>query len=152
MPSPSRLTRYLPHAVVATAAVMILPAVAVWAITPTGNPVLLVASLALAMLVSVAAASAGAAIWKRRPGSQDVVFADLMLWGWLRRQRAERRLAEARTLLGAGAVPAANGLSADGRIEALKRLSGLLEARDAYTHGHTRRVTRHAPPCTTSAS
>jgi putative nucleotidyltransferase with HDIG domain len=140
MPGSRRLWRYLPHAVVATFAVMVLPAIAVWALAPSGSAVLLLASIPLAMGLSVAVAAAGAAVWKRRPGSQDVVFADLMLWGWLRRLRAERRLAEARTLVGAGA----EGMSPDRRVEALTRLSALLEARDAYTHGHTRRVTRHA--------
>jgi putative nucleotidyltransferase with HDIG domain len=140
MPGSRRLWRYLPHAVVATFAVMVLPAVAVWALAPSGSAALLLASVPVAMGLSIATAAAGAAIWKRRPGSQDVVFADLMLWGWLRRLRAERRLAEARTLVGASA----EGMSPDRRVEALTRLSGLLEARDAYTHGHTRRVTRHA--------
>ena len=70
------------------------------------------------------------------PGSRDLVFADLMLWGWLRRLRAERRLARAETLLGLGA----EGLS----VQALTSLSALLEARDGYTYGHSQRVTRHA--------
>jgi putative nucleotidyltransferase with HDIG domain len=140
MPGSRRLWRYLPHAVVATFAVMVLPAIAVWALAPSASAVGLLLSVPLAMGLSVGIAAAGAAIWKRRPGSQDVVFADLMLWGWLRRLRAERRLAEARTLVGAEA----EGMSPDRRVEALTRLSALLEARDAYTHGHTRRVTRHA--------
>jgi HD-GYP domain-containing protein (c-di-GMP phosphodiesterase class II) len=139
----SSAKRYLPHALIATVFVTILPAVAVWAIVPTGSTALLVASVPLAMALSVGAASAGSAIWQRRPGSRDLVFADLMLWGWLRRLRTERRLTEARKVLGlSGGDP--SQLSPDRRVEALKRLSGLLEARDAYTHGHTRRVTRHA--------
>src|SRR4051812_10202540 len=140
MPGSRRLWRYLPHAVVATFAVMVLPAIAVWALAPSAGAVGLLLSVPLAMGLSVAIAAGGAAIWKRRPGSQDVVFAHLMLWGWLRRLRAERGLAEARTLVGAQA----EGMSADRRVAALTRLSALLEARDAYTHGHTRRVTRHA--------
>ena len=51
-------------------------------------------------VLSLAAATVGGAIWTRMPGSRDVVFADLMLWGWLRRSVAERRLAQAEKLMG----------------------------------------------------
>ena len=64
------------------------------------------------------------------------MFADLMLWGWLRRSVAERRLAQAETLLGNDPQGAS--------VEALIGLSELLEARDARTYGHSQRVTRHA--------
>ena len=141
----SGLKRCLPHAVIATAFVMVLPAAAVWAIVPSGRLALLIVSVPLAMALSVAAATAGAAIWMRHPQSRDLVFADLMLWGWLRRFRTERRLAQAREVLGlrlSGDGP--GGLSRGGRVEALTGLSALLEARDAYTHGHSGRVTRHA--------
>jgi putative nucleotidyltransferase with HDIG domain len=142
-PDASGARRYLPHTLIATAVVTILPAMAVRAIIPTGSMVLMIASVPLAVALSVGAASAGSAIWQRHAGSRDLVFADLMLWGWFRRMRAERRLNEARELLGLNGGESER-LSRDRRVEALKRLSGLLEARDAYTHGHTRRVTRHA--------
>ena len=53
------------------------------------------------MLLSLAVSAAGSAWWVRKP--HDLLFADLMVWGWLRRVRAERRLAEAAALLGAAA-------------------------------------------------
>ena len=59
-----------------------------------------------------------------------------MLWGWLRRSVAERRLAQAEKLLGRDPQGAS--------LEALIGLSELLEARDARTYGHSQRVTRHA--------
>ena len=131
-----RTERWLPHALIATAFVVVLPALAVWAIVPRGEAALLALSVPLGMLLSVLAGHVGGALWKRVPGSRDIVFADLMLWGWLRRLRAERRLARAETLLGADA----EGLS----VQALSSLSELLEARDGYTYGHSQRVTRHA--------
>lgn len=137
------MTRYLPHALLATTFVMIFPGLAIWAIAPAGDPALLIVSVPLAMGLSVGAASIGSAIWIRRPGSRDLVFADLLLWGYVRRLRAERRLADARRML--ALEPAReHAHGPDRRVEDLKRLSGLLEARDAYTHGHTRRVTGHA--------
>ena len=120
----------------ATACVVIAPALAVWAVLPPGEPALLAISVPLGMLFSVLVARLGTALWKRTPGSRDIVFADLMLWGWLRRLRAERRLAQAETLLGDGA----KGMG----VEALTRLSALLEARDSYNYGHSQRVTRYA--------
>jgi hypothetical protein len=134
--TPSSATHFVPHAVVATLGVIVLPAVAVSFVGTRDSPWLVLASLLLAMVTSVAAASAGSAIWARRRGSRDVVFADLMLWGWLRRVRAERRLAEARGLLGAD--------DSDQRCRILQQLAAELEAKDPYTLGHSRRVTRHS--------
>lgn len=87
----------------ATSFVLLLPAALVTALVPAGHPALLLVSVPLAVALSVVASRAGAAVWKRRPRSRDLIFADLMLWGWLRRFRAERRLAEARRMLGPGA-------------------------------------------------
>ena len=131
-----RTERWLPHALIATAFVVLFPALVVWKVVPRGEPALLALSVPLGMLLSVLAAAVGTALWKRVPGSRDLVFADLMLWGWLRRLRADRRLARAETLLGTRA----EGLS----VQALTDLSALLEARDTFTYGHSLRVTRHA--------
>ena len=118
----------------------IAPALAVGELVPPTSGWLLLVSVPLAMVLSVAVASLGAALWKRWPSSRDLVFAELSLWGWLRRYRAERRIGEAHDLLGKDLT----ALTSEDRIEALVRLGGRLEARDAYTHGHSHRVTRHA--------
>jgi putative nucleotidyltransferase with HDIG domain len=144
-PSRSSAEPFLPHALVATFAVIVVPALAVSSLQTSGRPWLLLASMLLAMALSVTVSSVGAALWARRPNSRDIVFADLMLWGWLRRVRAERRLAEAQGLLGSG-TNALDGaeLSHERRCKVLQRLAAMLETKDADTLGHSRRVTRHA--------
>ena len=144
-PPNSPTVRFLPHSLIATFVVMILPSLMVTAIAPAGPPVVVLLSVGLAMGTSVTLAVLGAALWKRHPGSQDMVFGDLMVWGWLRRVRAERRLAEAHALLGSeGLAGGARMLSSEERCEMLQQLAAMLEARDAYTYGHSRRVTRHS--------
>jgi putative nucleotidyltransferase with HDIG domain len=141
----AHITRYLPHAVLATTFVVVLPAVAVRGLVPSGGPLTSLLSVLAALVLSVAAASAASAFWARRPGSRDVLFADLMLWGWLRRLRTERRLREARKLVvPAPGLPIPGPAGIPRRVAALKRLSDMLEARDPDTLGHARRVTRHA--------
>jgi putative nucleotidyltransferase with HDIG domain len=136
---PVGLARLLPEAVVATAVVTVLPGVVVLALMPAGSPALLLLAPLLAAACSVGAASVAAAMWTRRR-SPGVVFADLMLWGLVRRLRAERRLSKIDKLL--PATPA--GASFETRVRRLSRMSRLLEARDRTTYGHSRRVTRHA--------
>jgi putative nucleotidyltransferase with HDIG domain len=137
--APVRIWPYLPLVLLSTASVVLLPAVLVTVIVPRGSALELVASLGLAVAASIAIASAEAAAWKRRRGSRDILFADLMLWGWLRRYWAERRLAQAREL-----YDAARKAGPTASTEQLASLSQLLEARDAYTYGHSQRVARHA--------
>jgi HD-GYP domain-containing protein (c-di-GMP phosphodiesterase class II) len=133
------MRRYLPLAALTTGVVMVLPAVLVSAIVPNAGVVSIIASGLLAIALSVAIATAGAALWKRQPRSRDIVFSDLLLWGWARRCWTERRLSQARELYDS-ARKSGPGVS----IELLTGLSRLLEARDAYTHGHGQRVSRHA--------
>ena len=134
--------RYLPHVVLATLAVVALPLGAVSAIELDGGLPFTLLSMLMAGGLSVCLSSLGAACWKRHPGSRDIVFGDLMLWAFIRRLRAERRLSHAAALLG---DPRRNERATlDQRVKLLEHLSASLEARDAYTHGHTRRVARHS--------
>jgi putative nucleotidyltransferase with HDIG domain len=124
--------RYLPHAVVATFVVIVLPATVVLPLAPLDGLADMLLSAALATGISVAAGSAASILWARRPESGEIAFGDLMLWTWLRRVLAERRLARSA------------GIGGDRRLAALHRISVVMEAGDARTHGHTGRVTHHA--------
>jgi putative nucleotidyltransferase with HDIG domain len=130
---------YFPCVALATLVVTVLPGLVAAALQAAGLISGWLPSAGVAVVLSMALAAVGSVWWARRPASRDIVFADLMLWGWLRRVRTERRLASARWLLGRIA-----DLDRAGRVALLERLSGALESRDLYTHGHSRRVTRHS--------
>lgn len=137
--------RLLPYALVATFAVAVAPllvtaaaehrfGLSLWQTIPLGASLSLLASLG------------GAALWKKYLGSLDVVFADLLLWGFLKRMRVERRLSRATRLIG----ESGRGWGEEGKLtsaeqaDVLQKLASDLESTDPYTHGHTKRVTRHA--------
>ena len=131
--------RELPGVLLATALVSLVPALVAAVLVSSRTPWGLAASAVLAIVLSAAASHLGAALWARRPGVPDVLFADLMLWGWLRRRSAEQRLAATQRRL-----QAADAAATPMPIAALARMGRLLEARDVYTYGHSRRVARHA--------
>jgi hypothetical protein len=84
-------------------------------------------------------------MWQRHPGSRDMVFNDLMLWGYIRRFRARRGLLRNAERLGlqTGTVHGRH-LSIEEQTRMLKKLAFSLESGDPYTHGHSQRVGRHA--------
>lgn len=145
--------RHLPQMVLATTLVAALPLTISLGLRASGVISGWV-SVGLAVALSCAASSAGSAFWRKRGGHGEVLFGELLLWGWIRRWHLERELANATRLLDLvspggveiklpGAV-ADETLSVQQREHLLRQLAGALEGQDMYLNGHSRRVARHA--------
>jgi HD domain len=137
----------LPRVVLATTVVVVVPVVAALLLRVYGvvsSPWL---SMVLAGGLSLAASCAGAWCWRRRRGGGALLFSDLLIWGWLRRWRQDRKLAAAIKALdldhpgGAGAAQWGSVARAE---RVLSQLVNALEGQDVYLRGHSRRVARHA--------
>ena len=140
----SSIGRYLPYSLAATTAVVGVPLlmvalVALGASTPT--PVL--AAAFAGIFLSIGASAIGSLVWRRRPESMDLSFGELMIWSFVRRQRAEQRLQESAAVLGldGGGRPVRRmPLTKRERLRVLHGLATALETKDPYTHGHSTRV------------
>ena len=139
---------YLAHALIASALVVLVPfavTVGLNASLDPNPPTLVIA--AAGVLASLATIVAGTAFWLRRPDSAFIGFSDLMIFRWMQRRHAEKQLAEGARLLGLDATgqPVDHALvTAEEQLQVLKDLTDALEAKDPYTHGHSRRVERHS--------
>ena len=137
-PDGVRLGRYLPLSIGVTTVVTAVPLILVSQLGPARSAPMVALHVLAAVALSVVLARSLAALWTRHEQSSDLVFGDLLLWGWARRALAERRLTTATRSIEAPTAPG------EDRAALLRRMSALLEARDPYTHGHSRRVARHA--------
>jgi hypothetical protein len=136
---PRHFVAFLPLSVFATLTVLAGPVAVVAALVPARGMLWEMLAVVLAVVGSLAIASASAWLWMRWPRSREMVFAELMLWGWVRRFRAERRLARTRDLF-----EAARESGSTVSIDLLTQLSDLHQAVDPYLHGHSRRVASYA--------
>jgi putative nucleotidyltransferase with HDIG domain len=136
---PRHLKRYLPLSIFATLAVILGPVAVVSLLVPNHGILWQALAVVLAVLGSLAIASVGSRLWQRWARSREMIFAELMLWGWVRRFWIERRLGHTRDLF-----ESARRYGPTVSIELLTRLSDLHQALDPYVHGHSRRVASYA--------
>jgi len=140
--------RHVPHMLLATTLVAVLPLAVSLALRATGAVSGWV-SVGLAVAMSLMSSIAGSAYWRKRGGHSEVLFGELLLWGWIRSWRQERELTNATRLLGLVNRDPAHAeerdeLSVDAREQLLRQLAGAVEGQDVYLNGHSRRVARHA--------
>lgn len=135
--------RLLPMAILITLGVVALPAAAGWILLAAGYATSAMVSIALAVVLSLLLTLAGTAAWSGRARQEDMLFSELLIWGWFRCWRCERQLADARRVLADLSRTETPTRSPD-RAEVLQGVANALEAQDVYLHGHSRRVARHA--------
>jgi HD superfamily phosphohydrolase YqeK len=134
---------YLPHALAATTAVVLVPSGVVLGVLLWSSDLSLLVTAALGLSLSGVASLLGSARWARRPESVDISFGELMIWAWYRRRRAEKRLVAGGRLLAIDdSHPPQSVATRQHRLSLLHDLIWALEAKDPYTHGHSRRVRR----------
>ena len=141
-----QMLKELPSTLGATLLLMLLPSLLVWALHGSIGSLPAVWAMATAGGLSLLLGHVGARLWARRGGSDQRLFADLLLWAWIRRWLIERRVNDAlvvlgldRSLQGTPTEP-----NPEKRLKLLCKLASDLEARDPYVRGHSRRVSRYA--------
>jgi hypothetical protein len=139
--------KQLAQVTVATGLVAGAPIAVVFWLRASGTVSSAVLCVLLGMGLSMCASQLGCVLWEKLPGSEDLLFSELMIWGYLGRLRTQRRLTSALATLGPTSEERrreADGLSTSERAKLLERLVAGIETRDPYLHGHSRRVARHA--------
>jgi HD domain len=134
------LSRYLPGVLVATAVVVGSPVLLVLWLRSSGTVTSTVACVAIGIAMSLCVTASGSWLWQRQHQTRELLFGELMVWGFVRRWRAERQINSARELL-SRAHP---GDVSPMQLRDLTRLTAALEAADPYSFGHSRRVARNS--------
>lgn len=140
--------RHVPQMVLATTLVAVLPLAVSLGLRASGLVSAWV-SVGLAVLMSLGSSTAGSAYWRKRGRNTEVLFGELLLWGWIRSRRQERELANATRLLALVNTDLdqheqRGELTVEEHEHLLQQLAGALEGQDVYLNGHSRRVARHA--------
>ena len=135
-------TRYLRHMLLATTFVAVVPLTLSLGLRADGVISSSWLSVALAIALTLGASMAGSAYWRNHGTAGEVLFSELLLWGWIRRRRHERDLANAIELFGLLGPGNEQTVSVDRRTQLLEQLAAGLEDQDAYLNGHSRRVAR----------
>ena len=137
------IRRYWWHSIVATLLVAVAPPALALRLESAGLLGSALLSSLFAIGASAIAATIGATLWSRHRGSSDILFSELLVWGYVRRLLLEKRVMEsAKLLAGASRLPGWHASRPTFQVQTLQRLANDLEARDPYTHGHSRRVAR----------
>ena len=79
--------RHLAPVAIATLLVAGCPIAGVWWLRESGSVSSAVVGVILGMALSLAASFIGRKVWEQRPGSEDLLFSELMIWGYLHRRR-----------------------------------------------------------------
>lgn len=105
-------------------------------------------ALALVGGITMGLVLIGSWLWDRHHSSWLFSFGDLMLWNWLRRHRAEKRLVRNTKLLGFDRTGHFQGDAVvtddEDRLELLAEIADDLDAKSSFTVSHTDRVERLA--------
>lgn len=134
--------RYLPHVLVATVVVSVVPIAVVWALRDRGAIDSLWVALFLAVALSLLAAAVGSAWWSRRGRADDLMFSELLLWGWVRRLYIDHQVERAVGLLSLAHPvdhPGNQDMTVERRTQLLSKLAAALEAQDPYLEGFAAR-------------
>ena len=142
-------TKQLTQVMLATLLVAGMPVAAVWWLRESGTVDSAMITLALGVAISLLTSAVARFFWERNQGSEDLLFNELMVWGYLHRLRTQRRIGDVAELAAPLSAHAPSGAPSDpalvrAQTRLLERLVAGMETRDPYLHGHSRRVARHA--------
>jgi hypothetical protein len=87
-------------------------------------------NILVGVAASLSASELGRRVWELMPSSEDLLFNEVLLWGYIRRRRTLRRLRSAKALLGAIAVEGAGAKAELDRVTLLEGLVECIETRD----------------------